>query len=132
MKTIILTILLFILPLTGCASSARGTEYERVSARNGGVVSPFNGIVILTVPGDVRRGEMANLEIQGKPGVNYTATATYRVDSEKRTTYRTIAAPKSGIVIWNFKIDEHTNPGVYPIHISGGGQEINTSYRVLD
>lgn len=134
MKRVILITLLFVLPLSGCISSTKGTnsEFERVVARNGGSVSSFDGIILLTVPGDVQRGEMANLEIQGKPGVKYTATATYRVNSEKRTTYRTIAAPKSGIVIWNIKIDAHTNPGVYPIHISGGGQEINTSYRVLD
>jgi len=125
--------LFFFITLSGCtsASADKSFKVERLSVTDGGATSRYNKIIILTVPGDAQRGEMANLEIEGIAGISYTATATYRVNYEKRTSYKTIVAPKSGIVIWNFKIDSNTNPGVYPIHISGGGQEINTSYRVI-
>jgi hypothetical protein len=112
--------------------TAMDSELQRLSVNNGLAPTSHNKIVLLSVPGDVQRGEMANLEIQGSSGVNYTATSTYRINFEKKTTYRSIVAPKSGIVVWNFKIDKNTTPGVYHIHVTGGGQEINTSYRVIE
>lgn len=133
MKSIIV-MLFFSIFLCGCSfkEAVWDTDIQRLSVNNGLAPSSHNKIELLSVPGDVQRGEMANLEIQGVSGVTYTATSTYRVNFEKRTTYKSIVAPKSGIVVWNFKIDKNTMPGVYHIHVTGGGQEINTSYRVIE
>jgi len=133
MKSIII-VLLFSLLFCGCSlkEANRDSDLQRLSANSGLAPSAQNKIILLTVPGDVQRGEMANLEIQGVSGVSYTATSTYRVNYEKRTTYKSIIAPKSGVVVWNFQIDKNTTPGVYPLHVSGGGQQLNTSYRVLE
>lgn len=133
MKPIIVALLLSLL-FCGCSikEAVRSSELQRLSANYGLAPSSHNKIILLTVPGDVQKGEMANLEIQGISGVSYTATSTYRVNYEKKTTYKSIIAPKSGVVVWNFKIDKNTTPGVYHIHVSGGGQEINASYRVIE
>lgn len=79
----------------------------------------------------VRRGETFTITMQGRPGITYTVVGTYKRNGKTLTAYQNANADKNGIIRWSWVIAADTDPGIYPLMITGGDDTFVSSYQVL-
>lgn len=138
MKLRLIGILAGLLLLIGCSGKTpeiTGPESYHPSgdmARLGvQVPGGVDDIRLISMTPRIRLGAAGRMTIQGKPGVRYSITATYRIQNDTVSAYETRTAGADGIVIWTWAVNFNTAPGRYPITVSGGGRTLNTSYTVV-
>lgn len=135
MKKLLIGMLAFTLLLAGC-SYGLATRNTPAPRENGvsqigytTTVSPAQIRLVSTNP-QVRRGGNMSIMIQGQPGVHYNITSTFRQGGRNVTASDSKPAGPDGTVVWSWNVRADTQPGVYPLTISGGGRILITSYTV--
>ena len=132
MRIIAFLVLLMCL-LTGCKTSTQpeGVKQIQYSRLMGNTEPAFEGIRIISANTRVTYEQYASISILGKPGVTYSISSNYKWGKNDVTAFEKKKAGNDGIVTWLWQIKSNSAPGTYPITISGGGQEIKTSYTVV-
>jgi hypothetical protein len=87
-------------------------------------------IKVIKVTKDLKTGDIGQITVQGRAGVIYKIVSTYKVDNRTFTANQSKAAGKDGIVTWSWRVSEKTNPGTYPLTITGDGTTLLSSYTV--
>lgn len=132
MKYRILLIIAAFFLLTGCnvvkedelPPAQRLSQTELTNSPNSGAIK------IINPPADIKPGETVTMTIQGRSGIVYNIAATYKYDGRYVSSSQTRKSDKDGIITWTWKVGDKTNPGIYPIAVTGGGQTLLTTYRV--
>ena len=127
-------ILLIFLSMAGCTYTQKGEmSPEQRFTRLGyaGQQAVPGDIRLVSVTPRVSRGGNGRLTIQGVPGINYNATATYKIGDTMATASQSKTAGPDGRVTWEWEIRRDTVPGRYPISVSGGGRTFITYYTVI-
>ena len=93
-------------------------------------IAAGNGIVLLNIKNPVSRGGTGFLSIQGKPGNGYTISAVYKKSGKTFTSAVDKTAGSDGIVSWVWNVSGDTEPGIYNVTVTGGGDVLTTVYTV--
>lgn len=134
-KISILILTLIIVPIllmSGC-SQRNGTdtpgeiELTRLQAEE---TMDMGGLKLVSKSHPARLGETFTITAQGRGGVTYTITGTYRKNGRTYTAYRNATADENGLVRWSWVISADTEPGTYPLLITGGDDTFASSYQV--
>lgn len=94
------------------------------------VETEYTGLTITDWSQTVSPGDTGFVTIQGKPGVTYTITVTYKSGPSKAKGLDPQAADDQGQVTWNWKIGSKTSSGTFSITVSGGGETQKVSFQV--
>lgn len=133
MKLKLACTLLIIFALTGCGAKARTELPPTVRLSQLRADQPFaaGNIKLVRAVNSIRQGRSGTLTIQGQPGTVYNAAATYRIGDKLVTTVESKTSDADGYATWNWPVSSRTEPGTYPITISGGGKTLITQYAVI-
>lgn len=94
------------------------------------VETEYSGLTITDWSQTVSPGDTGFVTIQGKPGVTYTITVTYKSGPSKAKGLDPQAADDRGTVTWNWKIGSKTSAGTFSITVSGGGETRKVTFQV--
>ncbi len=108
------------------ANGITGTQLSAADrlSENGG------GIVLRSISTPLRQGETGSLSFQGKSDTRYTITAVYKNSDDVVTTTVVRQSGTDGIIDVDWNVGTDTVPGTYSVMISGGGEQLMTSYTV--
>lgn len=90
----------------------------------------YTGLTIADWSQTVSPGDTGFVTIQGKPGVTYTITVTYKSGPSKAKGLDPQTADDQGAVTWNWKIGSKTSSGTFNITVSGGGETRKVTFQV--
>ena len=132
-KLLIIIALLLITTCTGCRTESsdpvpKQERYQRLAMEDAAV---NNEITLVNIKTSIRQGESGYLTIHGKPGKVYTVATTFRREGKAFVTTISSKAGSDGLVTWNWEVVPGTQPGSYPITVSGGNEKLTTVYTVV-
>lgn len=87
-----------------------------------------NAISVTQSAGTVRHGCYATLSIKGKPKTSYAIAIYYDSGSSVAKKLDTKVSDSSGNVSWTWKVGTKTHAGSHNIVVTGGGQQLKTSF----
>lgn len=135
-KKLILTLATIVL-LAGCSAEQEPelVRMHKLMRLENIQQADLDSIRIIDITSRIRPGDTGSVTIKGKPGTRYSITATYKLKratiSESVRAFEGKDSGNDGKVTWTWKVDANTEPGTYPIAISGGGQTLRTAYTVV-
>ncbi|MGE5674163.1 MAG: thermonuclease family protein [Mycobacterium leprae] len=92
--------------------------------------SPAAGVRITREPGTVARGSTATLVAQTSPKVQCAITVIYKSGASQAEALQPRQADSQGAVRWSWAIASTTAVGTWPVRVSCGGPEVETTLTV--
>lgn len=106
------------------------TQPETEPTETEPVETEYTGLTVADWSQTVTPGDTGFVTIQGKPGVTYTITVTYKSGPSKAKGLEPKTADEAGTVTWQWKIGSKTSSGTFTITVSGGRERESVSFRV--
>ena len=113
---------------TTVATSA-ATEATTTEATTEETSKEYN-LFLISKTNTVLPGEMATLEIQGKPNTEYIIKVYYSSGASSADGLEPKKSNASGYVTWTWKVGVRTKPGDYHIDVIGGGETLKIDFTV--
>ena len=105
------------------------SEEETVSVPGG---SEGEGIRVVSLTDEVKRGEKAKLVISGLPNTEYTIKVYYSTTVSTAKGLEAKFSDERGTVEWEWRVGSRTKPGSHKIVISGGGSTLTVLFTTLE
>ncbi len=93
---------------------------------------PENVLKLVSVTSPVGRNENATLTIIGKPNTTYQINVYYSTAASTAKGLESTTSDENGNVSWTWKVGGRTKAGEHKIVISGGGEQIETSFTTTE
>ena len=79
----------------------------------------------------ITRGKTAYVTIKGEPKTKYSIAVYYNSGKSTAKGLESKKTDKNGKLTWRWKVGTRTAPGTYDIVISGGGETLTTTFKVI-
>lgn len=89
-------------------------------------------ISIVTLPEEVKTGEIVTVEIKGKPDTEYDIDVMYKSGASTAKGLENKNSDKNGNVSWTFKVSNNVASGDYKIVIKSDTSEVEYNFSVLE
>lgn len=89
-------------------------------------------ITLISLPEDVKKGEIVTIEIKGKPKTEYDIDVMYKSGASTAKGLENKISDKDGNVSWTFKVSNNVTIGNYKINIKSETFEKEYSFSVLE
>ncbi|MDP4091692.1 MAG: hypothetical protein Q8930_20810 [Bacillota bacterium] len=89
------------------------------------------GITVIRAITTLRPGDAGLITIQGRPGVKYTLSSTFRIGNRTTAVSQWRVGDSRGHATFNWFVGLDSVPGTYPITIRGDGEVLRLSHTVL-
>ena len=80
---------------------------------------------------DLKRGDTGIITIQGEPNTEYSIKTSYKKGNKTIFVTQWRNTDRTGVTTFNWIVSMDTEFGTYGATISGGGDVISTTHRVL-
>jgi hypothetical protein len=114
--------------VSSAASEASKASSESAQDQTARSQTVSGSITVTSAPGTVAAGSNASLAIKGRPNTEYSISVYYSSGASKANGLAAAMSDGSGSVSWTWKVSAKTTPGTHRIVISGGDDNIETSF----
>lgn len=114
--------------VSSAASEASKASSESAQDQTARSQTVSGSITVTAAPGTVAAGSNASLAIKGRPNTEYSISVYYSSGASKANGLAAAMSDGSGSVSWTWKVSAKTTPGTHRIVISGGDDNIETSF----
>ena len=90
-----------------------------------------SNIVFISYPQTARRNEDVSVKIKGSPNTKYSISVEYSSGTSTADGLKTKYSNSDGYVTWTWHVGGKTNPGTFPITVTGGGKTKKVFFTVV-
>lgn len=110
------------------SSAALSSKMSSVPASNQSKSEAGAKLAVANAPGTVPSGGSASITVRGKPNTQYSIAVYYSAGKSSAGGLEAQTSGPDGTVTWTWKVGRNTKAGTHRIVVSGGGEEIETSF----